>query len=638
VYTCLFLILGASLLIRFWYLDSGLSAGRFWDERFSFANVQQLFETGGLKPHNGYYPLFSYLPQGLLLYASDALHQATGAQWLAVHDGARFTANAYFLSRLVQAIWGVGTVWLTFLIGRRLFSGAVGLVAATVVAFSPGLIHAAGVFKPDAPLVLTILLAFYLSLAAARQPTTGRYAVAGGGIALAMSTKLTGGLAALPLVFVTALRCRQEPHRIARLALAGGVALGLFLLLNPYWPLYFDFLEKLTAEYRWKASGRGLTRWHAPLLIGQFLVQNLGVFGAGVAAVAILALVTLLVRRRFDSQTAAGVAMLLFFPLAYASAYVAKTAQFKPNNFLPILPFVVLALAWGLVEVGRWLARTKPSWIGRPVLLAICVVAVAVAFVPRGVNATYRLLTPSAEDLVLKFFSRRLHDHPNCQLIYERGAVRWPGWEHASLPKTCLLRPVDRLTDLEPAAIRLTDGVLFPQQRLAGSIAGRYLETVAATGEQNTVVIRPQGLSVRGPGFVMALHPWRLVAPQQVLDLRSRDQGKFRLQASMPAEVEAGDVVSFSVWMPLWALQDLPSPQLRMGGHVVDLMLAQGDRGRGATFVSPRLVSRQPAPHARLNRRRPSRQNDEIRLTLWRWRQHAARHPSTDQLPEAIGN
>ena len=88
----------------------------------------------------------------------------------------------------------------------------------------------------------------------------------------------------------------------------------------------------------------------------------------------------------------------------------------------------------------------------------------------------------------------------------------------------------------------------------------------------------------------------------------------------MPAAVEAGDIVSFTVWIPHWALDEtLPPPRLRMGGHIVDLIPTL-EAGGGTTFVSPRLVSRQPAPNARLNRHRLSSAGGEIRLVLWRWR------------------
>lgn len=632
----LVLVLAAGLAMRLWYLGYDPGPNRFWDERFSFDNVRQLLESGSLEPANGYYPLLSYLPQTLALRASAALERATGDPGLAIYDGGRFTAHAYLLSRGVQALWGVATIWLTFLVGRRLFSDPVGLVAATAVAFSPGLIHASAVFKPDAPLVLAVLLTFWWSLAAVRRPTAGRYAVAGGGVALAMSTKLTGGLAALPLILVTALRCRREPRRLLWLTLAGAAALILFVLLNPYWPAYFEYLDKLTAEYEWKAHAQQMTRWQAPLLIVGSLRRSLGAIALVAAAAATGALAVLIARRRLDPESATGTALLLLFPPAYTAAYVAKTAQFKPNNFLPIVPFVALAAAWGLVEAGRLLARRwRPVGAGS-IWLAAGATIVALVLVPPAVLFVHRSTTPTAEDLALSFVDRRMHGHPACRLLYEPGPHRWPAWEQASFPRACLLVPVDRLDAVETADAWLTDGVLFPSARLTGATAFRYFDAVAASDEGQTAVFGRLGLRVRGPGYAAALYSWALAAPQQPLDLRLRDEGQFRLTAEMPPEVKAGDVVSFVVWMPRWALAEgAAAPRLRMGGQVVELTPAHSDPA-GTTLLSPRLISRQPAPNARLDRRRLMSEGETIRLTLLRWSRYGAAAQSGAARSETI--
>ncbi len=618
------LILAAGLAIRLWYLDSWLDAGRFWDERFSLDNVRQLHETGSLKPRNGYYPLLSYRPQALLLSASDGLHRLSGAAWLAVRDGESFTAHAYRLSRLVQAIWGIGALWLTFLIGRRLFSSTVGLVAATALAFSPGHIHASGVFKPDAPLVLAVLLAFYWSLAAARRPSPTSYGLAGAGVTLAMSTKLTGGLIALPLALVSLLRCRREPRRLLWLALAGGVALALFLLINPYWPAYFESLEKLTHEYKWRASAQRMTRWQAPMLTVQFLLRGLGALATAAAGITALILPLWLARRKLDPDQRPGVAMLLFLPPAWVAGYMTRTDQFKPNNFLPILPFVALLAAWGLVEAWRWLARRDRSPRGTLLVRATFLLLAALALVPQGITYVYRSLTPSAEDLVLRFADRQLTGSRNCQVIYERGPSPWPPWERAAAFQTCLLRPVDRLTDLEVEQLRLADGVLFRRERLVGTAAAHYLDAVAASDAGHTAAFWPIRFRIRGPGFVAALHPWRQREPEQTLALRIRDAGDFRLEADMPAQIGAGETLSFSIWLPRQALEaTLPPPRLKTGGRVIELMFA-GSLHRGFVYVSPRLVNRRPGPRVRINRRLLTHTGRDIRLTLWRWQREGA--------------
>lgn len=620
----LLLILVAGFALRWWYLDFQLAGSRYWDERFSFVNVGWLLETGTLEPANGYYPLLSYLPHAGVLGAAEALHHATGADWLKIREGAQFTATGYLLARLVQAVLGVGAVWLTFLVGRRLFSAGAALLAATAMAFSPWPVHASGVFKPDTPLLLTVLLAFLWALAADRRPTARRYALAGAGVALAMSTKLTGGLAALPLVSLSLLRCRREPRRLALLALAGAVALVLFLLLNPYWPLYFEFLGKLTTEYELKADQLQMSRWQAPALIGGFLLRCLGPLGSAAAALAAPLLVWLLARGRIDPARTAATATLLLFPPVYAAAYVAMTPQFKPNNFLPIVPFVALAAAWGLVAALGWLGRRLPP-ARRPFLQGLAGGLIVASFAAPGIVYVHRSLTPEAEDLALRYMTRRLNSHPNCQIVLEPGPERWPPWELARPFRTCALRRVERLTDLEPRELRLVDGIVFPRHRLAGENAAAYLAAVASGDAELTALYPGRGLEVRGPDFVAVVLPWSPRETARPLSPRLRQHGRFRLHAEMPAEVEAGEVVSFTFWLPLGALApELPAPRMRMGSYIVDLIpLGLGERG--ALFISPRLVDRQPAPHVRLNRERLEWPEGEVQITLWRWQRDAER-------------
>lgn len=71
------------------------------------------------------------------------------------------------------------------------------------------------------------------------------------------------------------------------------------------------------------------------------------------------------VREKTEQQRLAWVmkAMVLAFPLAYTAAYMSQTSFFKPNNFLPVVPFTGLALAWLLNGVWSWSGtRPRAQW------------------------------------------------------------------------------------------------------------------------------------------------------------------------------------------------------------------------------------------------------------------------------------
>ncbi len=616
------LILAAGMALRWWYLDWGLHGQRFYDERFSFANVAPILDGGGLEPANGYYPLLSYLPQALVLEASDALHRATGDPRFAVRQGAHFTAHAYRLARGVQAVYGVAAVWLTFLVGRRLFSATAGLVGALALALSPWHIHASAYFKPDVLLVLTTLAAFLWSLQADERPTAARHALAGAGVGLALSSKLTGGLAALPLVFATALRARREPRRLALLALAGASSAALFFAANPYWRTYLLYMDKLGREYAWKAAARDLAYARTPALTLRFLTDSLGLVAVVCAAAAAAVLLFRLVRRRQPPRDPVPTAVLLLFPPAYLLGYMAAVPQFKPNNVLPILPFVALLAGWAvLAAVGRLTGRRRIP--APPLVAGLALAAALVLFAPRGVRYVYGSITPTAQDLADRFLGRELGEHQPCLVLEERVPRRWPPWEAARPFTACVRLELDRLSELEPAAVARADGVSFRRSRLLGPEASTYLGYIAAADAGRAALFAGRPFAVRGPAVAVAAHPWRLLAPRQRLELYNRQSGDYRVEAALPEEVEAGEAVSFEAWLPHAALAEpQPAPRLRMGIDEVEL-IAVRSTATATVFLSPRLLSRRPGRRARLNRRQLAWQGEAVRLYLYRWQRPA---------------
>ncbi|MCX7918447.1 MAG: phospholipid carrier-dependent glycosyltransferase [bacterium] len=65
------------------------------------------------------------------------------------------------LGRLTAALFGVGTVWLTYLIGKKTVNRTVGLLAALFLAVSFGHIRDSHYAVPDIPMAFFLILAFY---------------------------------------------------------------------------------------------------------------------------------------------------------------------------------------------------------------------------------------------------------------------------------------------------------------------------------------------------------------------------------------------------------------------------------------------------------------------------------------------
>ncbi len=621
--------------LRAWYGSWGLDKSRFYDERFSFDNVRAVLTEGSLEPANGYYPALSYLPQTALLGLAENVF---GVPVLV--DGYRFTPAAYLVCRLVQALYGALSLVVVYLVGRRLFSIEAGWIAAVFLAFSPFHIHASAYFKPDAPLVLAILAAFYWSLAAVERPSPGRYALAGLGIALALSAKLTGGLVAIPLVFGTLVASWRDLRRLALLALAGGVSLAVFLAANPYWRWYLHWLGVLQREYARKAGGAEASHWAVPGKAVGFLISP-GVHGAvvgllGVAGLAVLAWVLLRGlgaggagrgerAERAGYPARVGRAMLLAFVVFHVAAYSIVTPHFKGNNFLPVVPFTALLAAWLLVAGLRALAARLGRAGPAPAAVAGGVLAVLFA-APLGVAYVYDSLVPTTWDVARQLLGERLGDPahsaetgPLPVLYRERWKASRVPWEGERLAghAGAVVVEVDRLALAGAPALDRADGEVFLDRRLEEPDGDFYRGRLEGAAKRSTRRVEPRLFRRRGPALVAVAHPWPPPAEEIALALEPPVEGGAGWSARLPAAATGG-IVSLALWVPFAKLErSTGAVRIELDGTALEPRWV-GRRGNGHLFATERLPLSEEASEAVLvgvasgGRGRPA-------LVLYRW-------------------
>jgi 4-amino-4-deoxy-L-arabinose transferase-like glycosyltransferase len=130
--------------------------------------------------------------------------------------------------RSLSALFGTATILLAYVIGRRLASARVGLVAAALVAFNPLLVWFSQEARPYALLVLLAAASFLLFAEALERPTgrvLGGWALASG---LAFATHYFAGLVILPELAWLAYRVR--PWRLLAPAVAGFAVVPLALI------------------------------------------------------------------------------------------------------------------------------------------------------------------------------------------------------------------------------------------------------------------------------------------------------------------------------------------------------------------------------------------------------------------------
>jgi len=149
------------------------------------------------------------------------------------------------VGRALSALADLGTVFLIYLIGRRLYGEAVGLLAAGLGALTAFSIQQAHFFTVDSMACFFITLTAYFSVRAGRSGSWIHFGLAGLATGLAAACKVDAALASLLVVLAAAWwlsgqTVTQSPSYpviqslILRLALAGVLSLVAFRIAQPY--------------------------------------------------------------------------------------------------------------------------------------------------------------------------------------------------------------------------------------------------------------------------------------------------------------------------------------------------------------------------------------------------------------------
>ena len=610
-------ILLLGLAMRIWYASEALEINRFVDEKYSLLNIRAIVTEGTLEPASSYYPYpFFNVPPAALVAGSEWLHRWTGNPSFDAIRPEEFGPATFLLTRLVQTLYGTVALLLTYLIGRKLFSRQAGMVGAFALAFMPWHIHASGYFKPDAQLVAMVLLALYWSLLAIESPTLKNHLLAGLGIALAMSTKLTGGVIAIPLVIGTLASGWRDQRRLGLLALSAITSAGIFVVLNPYWRYYPTWLGGLERDYAMRAAREGMTRMQVPgRVVG--LITDPYVLGPWLGAVALAAFAVLTINLircpTEDTPSRAQKWTFLSFPLVYTATYAWKTAYFKDNNFLPLIPFFCLLTGWALIELWR---RAEQSW---PVLTKgpariTGALSLGITLLLPGLTYTYRTTTPTTLDRALVFLSRQLHPPTGRLVLVENHPVDLPVWEgRKTLGRgRSRIELVDNWQALSAEQLDLADGSVVLQSAVAPNWIDRFPPS-------DVRVFEPRPFRMRGSVLIAAPHGWRRAGKPVALPIRGCSPNKRCLAANLPPDLADAEKITLVVTLGFargTSVDDVAS--IRVGDREIPLLLASSST-RTAAFMTEKFIPPEGAESAIFVARKDLLRRDSFKIELYRW-------------------
>ncbi len=374
-------ILAAALALRLVGLDWDKGNGIHPDERFLRMvlndirwpkSIAEYFNTAQspLNPRNKNFTFWVYgeLPLFLVHRLGDLLHKSGYGQ-------------IHLVGRAASALIDVGSVIVIYLLGKRLYSKKVGLVAAGLLAFTVLDIQLSHFFAVDTFAAFFATLGLLCAVYAAEQGRWWQFFVLGVVVGAAMASKISmalfGAVAGLAWLMY-ALRTRRDEvwaeRAILRLGLLGLGVLLAFRVFQPYafsgpsflnFTLSPDFLANMK-EAQMYQTGKADPPWgfqwanRTPYI---FPLYNMVLFGMGVP----MALAA------FVGWAAGGWEMLSkkrmahLLPWAWVTLlFVYQGGQFVKSMryFIPIYPAMALLAAFGIAWVYRE-ARNRGAWARR---------------------------------------------------------------------------------------------------------------------------------------------------------------------------------------------------------------------------------------------------------------------------------
>jgi hypothetical protein len=345
------LVLAVALGLRVWGVKQGMPFAYNSDENAHFVpNAIGLFGHGW-NPH--YFvnpPAYTYL-----------LH-VVFAVWFGGRAGvskalATNPTEVFVVARLTAAAVGTLAVWLLYIAGAKLFSRAIGLLAAALLAVSFLPVFYSHLALNDVPTLAPIALSLWGTAGVLRDGRVRYYLLAGVGLGLACATKYTGGVVLLPLLGAAGIALADRTQRIAAargLVLAGLVAIAAFLVANPYALLDLStFRDGLhhQADAADDALGKlGLTQSNGQLYYLWTFTWGLGwaPLVAGVIGLGLLAV---------DDRRA--LLVLGPAPILYV-LFMGTQARYFGRWLLPVFPIACLLASYAVVRLAQLAGRRLP--------------------------------------------------------------------------------------------------------------------------------------------------------------------------------------------------------------------------------------------------------------------------------------
>jgi hypothetical protein len=406
LFFALAIVLVLAAILRFEGLAWGLPNAHHW---FSY-HPDEVMVLGAAQRVNlfaGVWDPGFYNYGSLLIYIVSVTAQVVDA-WAPLHAPFHEMARLTLIGRGWVALFGVATVYMAYLIGRRIAGKRAGVISAACLAVLP--MHAvhSHFCTVDVPATFWISVCLYNAL---RWRAARAALWCGLAAGLAAGTKYNAGLVLLAGWAAVALaREAVKSERARALAVMTAAAAAAFFVSTP--GVLFDtaaFLRDFRYEARHVQTGHGLVFVQTGPGWWYHLSNNLW-YGVGaflpVAALLAVAVAALGRRGKLDRERLRPWRVLLAFAVPYFVLISLAKVRFQRYD-IPLLP--VLAVASGALFASL---RARWTLIGAAALLGTLVLAqgeVSTMSAPGGdILLTLTRYQGDPRDAVAKWFATRV--------------------------------------------------------------------------------------------------------------------------------------------------------------------------------------------------------------------------------------
>lgn len=365
----LLLVLVIGISVRLWHIDWDLP--EVYEEATPFGIAWQFWNHGqpGFDFNPGFfnYPALTFHVQ----FLGQVFHYLAG-RVVGIYPDIHAFHQAYLadrttflvVARLLTMMWDIGTMFVVFFTGRRVFGIGAGILAASIIALNPLYIEQSHMVVVDPALAFFAASALLFMLSLSSEPRTRWYVLSGLMIGLATASKYTGAVLLLVLLLVHLFlggnfRSGLRSLLSRKLAMGFLIAGGVFLIVNPFIVVNTEkFLE-----------GFGYEMWHMER--GHFGIEGgqstpvyylFEVFprtlGWPLYLISLGTLVWAVTRRNKKLLLVVAYTLVFFLP-------VASWTMRAERYIMPIIPGLALLTSYGTMQLLAMVTRhigTVKEW------------------------------------------------------------------------------------------------------------------------------------------------------------------------------------------------------------------------------------------------------------------------------------